>query len=412
MIKQILSIVTATVLTLSVQAQVGPEVTSWKINTTGLTGYNSLPSNVQQVQYTSTDVYVSASCIPGYAIGPWNSNPNTPTNQNFVFIITRNPVQNTGTAITTPMGHMGVWSNGVSIFNPKDGFYWDNATSSFASGGSGTNAWNRNALVYEGVSFDNCLGHPAPNGEYHHHVNPKCLYDDADSTHHSPIIGYAFDGFPIYGAYGYTNVNGTGAIKRMKSSYVVSTATTRTNGPPVNSTYPEGNMCEDYIYTAGVGDLDVHNGRFCVTPDYPNGIYAYFVTIDASLNPAYPFVLGPTYYGTVQAGNTGPTGGHNTPSGTVTTYTPATGIANVGEKLSTLVYPNPTSDYLYFFINPIASNNFTATLVDALGRVVLKQEGIQPTISYAFDVSQLPKGMYILHLKNDSKEYTEKVLVK
>src|ERR1700749_4337273 len=102
MIKRITTIIAASALALSVQAQVGPEISSWVINTTGATGYNSLPSNVQQVQYTSTDVYVSASCIPGYAIGPWNSNPNTPSNQNFVFKITRNPTQNTGTAVTTP----------------------------------------------------------------------------------------------------------------------------------------------------------------------------------------------------------------------------------------------------------------------------------------------------------------------
>jgi hypothetical protein len=171
-------------------------------------------------------------------------------------------------------------------------------------------------------------------------------------------------------------------------------------------------MCEDYIYTAGAGDLDVHNGRFCVTPDYPSGIYAYFVTIDNSLAPAYPFVLGPTYYGTVPSGNTDPTGGHNTPTGTVTTYSPTTGIAKTEEKISTLVYPNPTSDYLFLFINPIASNNFTATLIDTQGKVVLTKENIQPTISYSFDLTQLPKGMYLLRLKNDSKEYMEKVIVK
>jgi hypothetical protein len=411
MIKQISGIITATVIAFSAQAQVGPNISSWIINTTGATGYNSLPSNVQQVQYNTTDVYVSASCIPGYAIGPWNSNPNTPSNQNFVYAIPLNPVQNTGTLVTPPLGHVGVWSNGVSIYNPKDGFYWDNSTSTFVSGGTGT--WNRNALIYEGISFDACLGHPAQNGEYHHHVNPKCLYDDTDSTHHSPIIGFAFDGFPIYGAYAYTDTNGTGVIKRMKSSYVLTTSTTRVNGPPVNATYPLGNMCEDYIYTAGAGDLDVHNGRFCITPDYPSGTYAYFVTIDASLNPTYPFVLGNTYYGTVPSGNTGPTGGHNTPTGTVTTYTPAaTGIATNTEKISALIYPNPTSDYLFLFINPIASNNFTATLIDAQGRVMLTQENIQPTISYSFDLTQLPKGMYLLRLKNDSKEYTEKVIVK
>ena len=82
------------------------------------------------------------------------------------------------------------------------------------------------------------------------------------------------------------------------------------------------------------------------------------------------------------------------------------------EKISTLVYPNPNSDYLFLFINPIASNNFTATLTDAQGRVVLIKESIQPTISYSFDLTQLPKGMYLLRLKNDSKEYTKKVIVK
>ena len=48
----------------------GPTVTAWKRNTTSATGYNSLPSNVQIVQYTTTDVYVSSSCIPDYSIGP------------------------------------------------------------------------------------------------------------------------------------------------------------------------------------------------------------------------------------------------------------------------------------------------------------------------------------------------------
>ncbi|HEU4716842.1 MAG TPA: YHYH protein, partial [Bacteroidia bacterium] len=223
-------------------AQLTPEITSWVINTTGATGYNSIPSDVQTVQYSATQVYVSCTCIPGYSIGPWNANPNTPTNQNFVYKITRNPVQNTGTPVTTPLGHIGVWSNGVSVFNAKDGMTYNNA-----------GVWNRNAYYYEGVSFDNCLGHPAPNGEYHNHVNPRCLYSDTDSLNHSPIIGYAFDGYPIYGAYAYTNTNGTGPIKRMQSSYVLSTATTRANGPNVDATYPAGCFCEDYVYQAGSG---------------------------------------------------------------------------------------------------------------------------------------------------------------
>jgi hypothetical protein len=293
-------------------AQTDPLLYSWIRNLNGAVGYNSIPSNVQSVSYSSTDIYITATCIPGYSIGPWTGNPNTPTNQNFVFKITRTPQQNTGTATATGLGHTGVWSNGVSIFNAKDGMSYNNA-----------GVWNRNAYYWEGGSFDNCLGHPAPNGEYHHHVNPKCLYDATDNTHHSPIIGYSFDGFPIYGAYGYSNGNGSGGIKRMLSSYVLNTSLTRTNGPAVSSTYPLGCFIEDYTYVAGSGDLDNHNGRFCITPEYPAGIYAYFVTIDASLNPVYPFTPGPTYYGIIQTGNTGPSGGHNTIPAGATTYATA-----------------------------------------------------------------------------------------
>ena len=293
-------------------AQLSPEITSWKVNTTGATGFAGILSNVQQVQYSATHVYISATCIPGYTIGPWAANPNTAVNKNFVFKITRAPVQNTGGNLTkTPLGHVGIWSNGVSIFNPYDGMSYNNA-----------GVWNCDALFYEGISFDNCLGHPSGQGEYHHHVNPTCLYNDRDSTHHAPIIGYAFDSFPVYGAYGWSNVNGTGTIKRMQSSFVMNSGTTRLNGPAVDATYPLGAFIEDRTFVAGSGDLDIHNGRFCVTPEYPNGIYAYFVTIDAGLNPVYPYVLGPTYYGVVAAGNTGPNSGHATITEAITTYTP------------------------------------------------------------------------------------------
>ncbi len=297
----------------NLKAQSTVNLYTWVRNLTGATGYNSIPSNVQSIYYTTTDVYVSATCIPGYSIGPWAGNPNTPVNQNYVYKITRNPAQNTGTATNIGLGHTGVWTNGVSVYNVSDGMSYNNA-----------GVWNRNAYFWEGGSFDNCLGHPAPNGEYHHHVNPSCLYDKTDNTRHSPIIGYAFDGFPIYGAYGYTNTNGTGPIKRMVSSYAITnpSATTRTNGPAVNATYPLGCFMEDYSFSvANGGDLDFRNGRFCITPEYPTGTYAYFVTLDASLNPAFPYTMYKSYYGIVQAGNTGPTGSHNTIPGTAVQYT-------------------------------------------------------------------------------------------
>lgn len=388
-------------LTLIAQAQLGPTVTSWSINPGGQTGYNNITSNVQQVQYSTNNVYVSASCIPGYAIGPWAGNPNTPANQNFVYKITRSPQQNTATPTTIGLGHIGVWSNGVSIFNVSDGMSYNNA-----------GVWNRNAYFWEGSSFDNCLGHPAPNGEYHHHVSPNCLYDINNNTNHSPIIGYAFDGFPVYGAYAFTFTNGTGPIKRMESSYQTTTTASRASGPAVSVTYPVGCFMEDYVYTAGLGDLDDRNGRFCITPEYPSGTYAYFVTLTSSLTPQFPYTFYKTYYGVVQAGNTGPSGGHNTISETVTTYTTTTGIKEEKASISYQLYPNPASQgFVHLFIDAVAQNNFEVTITDITGKIVRSEKNIQPTISYTFDLNGLNKGVYFVKIKNDKITKTEKLVV-
>jgi len=299
-----------------------PEIVSWMQNITNETGYNNLPSNIQSVFYTNSNIYVSCSCIPGYDIGPWAGNPNTPANQDFCFKINRFPIENTAEKTKTPLGHIGVWLNGVSIFNAEDAHSYNNL-----------GVWYQNALFFEGNSFDECLGHPASNGEYHHHVNPTCLYDDLDNQNHSPIIGYSFDNFPIYGAYANSNTEGTGDIIRMESSYQLRTVENRTTlsdgtvlnsndyGPDINNQFPLGAYIQDYEFIENSGDLDEFNGRFCVTPEYPNGTYAYFVTINENHDPVYPFTIGPYYYGVAQgSGNLGPQSGHHSIPNNATQY--------------------------------------------------------------------------------------------
>jgi hypothetical protein len=244
------------------------------------------------------------------------------------------------------MGNIGVFINGAAMFNYSDGVSWKNSTGAFAGGplgGMGDGVWNRDAIVYEKAGFDCSKGHPAM-GNYHHHQNPSAfdldlnvisticnLYDAdglyaIDSTVHSPLIGFAYDGFPVYGAYAYKNTNGTGGIVRMKSSFSLRNITVRntlytgasvTAGPPVNTTYPLGSFKEDYQFNTPTASdyLDIHNGRFCVTPEYPAGTYCYFATVDANWNSAYPYLIGPTYYGTKVAAKV------TSISESVTTYT-------------------------------------------------------------------------------------------
>jgi hypothetical protein len=393
-------------------AQGIPVIVSWVINTTSATGYSGILSNVQTDQFDSTDVYISCTCIPGYSIGPWTGDPNIPSNQNFVFKITRNPVQNTGTLDSVGLGQIGVWSNGVVAYNASDGMSYNNK-----------GIWHRNAYYFEGASFDNCLGHPDAHGCYHHHVNPSCLYNDKDSTHHSPIIGYAFDGYPIYGAYGYSNpASSSSGIKRMTSSYQLRTHMVNRDtlpngtilasakyGPAVSGTYPLGDFMEDYTYTASSGDLDDHNGRYCVTPEYPGGTYAYFVTIDSKQTPVYPYVLGYTYYGTVQSGNTAPAGGHNTPPGGTVVYTPS-GVDEVTKTIKCTLEPNPTEDYAYIFIDPISDNNITATLYNSQGQALKTYQNWHPSMSYALNLTDYPTGVYFLHLETANTHMVQKIV--
>jgi hypothetical protein len=57
---------------------------------------------------------------------------------------------------------------------------------------------------------------------------------------------------------------------------------------------PSGFFVEDYEYTNS-GDLDENNGRFGKTPEFPNGVYAYFATLNISSIPEFPYFIGNKY---------------------------------------------------------------------------------------------------------------------
>ena len=137
---------------------------------------------------------------------------------------------------------------------------------------------------------------------------PDLVYDNGieeKSEDHSPIIGWAYDGHPIYGPYGYSTSTG-GDIKILKSGYVSGIATDRPDPKNSNgeSIFPQGYFVEDFTYSDDY-DLDEHNGRFCKTPEFPKGTYAYFSTINSQTDsegsfknnnrPQFPYFIGNSF---------------------------------------------------------------------------------------------------------------------
>jgi len=437
----------------SAYSQTNPVITNWLINTNGLQGshyvngnstaiQDNIEANVQSVQYSTNWVYVSTNGIPAYPTGPFlDGNPSLASDQNAIFKFPLSPAQNTGNPTPTNGGNIGVFINGVALFDYRDGVAWNPGTNALCGGpgnppcpgGPGASMdWNRDAIPAERLGFDCSKGHPAM-GNYHHHQNPSAFNLDLnvlsticnlyaadglyaiDSTQHSPLLGFAYDGFPIYGAYAFLGTNGTGPVVRMKSGYQLRNITQRntsptgasvSNGPPVSSTYPLGYFREDYEYFAQPGQSDVldeHNGRFCITPEYPNGIYAYFCTVDANWNSAYPYVVGPTFYGNKTAlkvtSITEPT----------TPYNPAVSQLTEKQKINFIALPSQGGDFIAVQLGGLNRETCSLRLFDISGRL-LRESVIQAgsTLHY-LDTQTLYNGTYIVEVSNQYIRETKKL---
>jgi YHYH protein/Secretion system C-terminal sorting domain len=443
--KRILPTIVFAFLASMLFAQTNPTITSWLQNSTVTGRYytvaggstaiaNNILVNCQKVQYSSNFAYVTCTGVPSYATGPFqDGNPSQATNQNAIFKFPLSPVQNTGTKTATTPGNIGVFINGVALYDYRDGVAW-NSTSNTLCGGPGNpmcpggmgaaQAWNRDAILAEKAGFDCAKGHPAM-GNYHHHQNPSAfdldltvvstvcnLYDadglyKIDSTKHSPLLGFAYDGFPIYGAYGYKNTDGTGGITRMKSSYQLKT-TRGTGTVPSTTTYPLSYFREDYEFIANTASdyMDVHNGRFCKTPEYPNGIYCYFSTVDDKWNSAYPYVVGPTFYGVVSVSKVASV------TETVSTYvkTTPTSEANLNH-LQINVFPNPSADLISIQLGDLVKEDYIIELLDITGKLVKSTQITKgSTIAY-FDTQALYAGTYFVRISSGQAQTTRKVLV-
>ena len=266
----------------------------------------------------------SENCPTTGGDGYWPPGPGCPTVQNVEAYIVNEPTQLAENEVCeTGLGTIGLMVNGTAIFNWGDGMSY------------GTNQWYNLAPIAEQYDVGICGGHAA-NGEYHHHFYTSCLANllGDKGEEHSPIYGFAADGFALYGPY---EGNGQLALSGWKvrdygaptseggcategertcvlvNQYDVSQGVVdaSSDGPTIGQSVStlsgnsipasNGYYLEDYYYAQApvVGAvLDEHNGH-----DTNDGKgYHYHITISKEndvITPSFPFMMGPRFKGEI-----------------------------------------------------------------------------------------------------------------
>ena len=209
--------------------------------------------------------------------------------QNYEWTIPRSPVNDTTGGhdstncpeangdyeCAAALGEVAIAINGVPFYGPEDGPGGDAVAS-------------HHGVYHEDrqpIELGVCHAHNGQGGTFHYHADANCLHWHPDvgedmfdydistpaavaqntaNGSHSAVIGVSMDGYPIYGLWGYDDQMN---VVEMKSSYKLKEGETGYNG------------IDDYVYVQGLGQLDVCNGHFGPTPEFPDGIYHYHSTM-------------------------------------------------------------------------------------------------------------------------------------
>lgn len=231
-------------------------------------------SSETQIKVSDGVRRITANGIPDHDVGefPNRRNPNTISPQAYAFTVPAEP-KIADKPTPNGMSAFGVAVNGV-VLDPGAAEWWQ---------GDRNSGWQYEPLgggIDLGVDANNA--HVQPNGAYHYHAMPTGLVQKLTGGKPAMVLlGWASDGFPIYGPWGYSDPqDAKSELRKLKSSYQIKN-TPRSGGP--GGTH-DGTFVADYEYKAGAGDLDECNGRTGVTPEFPQGIYHYHITDE------FPFI--------------------------------------------------------------------------------------------------------------------------
>lgn len=140
------------------------------------------------------------------------------------------------------------------------------------------------------------------------------------------------------------------------------------------------------------------------TPEYPAGIYCYYATVDANYNSAYPYVVGPTFYGNKTGANV------TTVPASATTFVLATKENSIN-KSKINVFPNPAKDFITVQTD-FAKKDLKVEIMNAAGQLVKATTVKQGTTMVHIETDAMYNGVYFIKVSNSLETQNFKVLIK
>ncbi len=212
--------------------------------------------------------FIRADGLPDHEPGrfPNAGNPHSIRAQNYTLRVPLAPQR--GAAFRpSRVQPFGVALNGV-LFDPGTAEFWNNDPRS---------GWVLEAIGGpRNLGLDRSNAHVQPDGTYHYHGIPVGLLERLARRDTPALLGYAADGFPIYGPFGYAKAGDpAGGLRKLEPGWRLRAGNRPAGTPPGRH---DGSYAQDFEFVAGSGDLDECNGREGVTAEYPQGTYHYVLT--------------------------------------------------------------------------------------------------------------------------------------
>lgn len=199
-----------------------------------------------------------------------------------VHTVARNPEFADDPTFISQQVKNAVFLNGVLLDILSAGCYRPDSADASADGNVGIGCQSDAAWLLDPLGTEAKFGadlhnaHTQPGGLYHYHGGPNAMFDDNPGPDGSPVIGFAADGFPVYGSY--FRDAGTGDVRKALSGYTLRDGTRGERSDTNPGGAYTGAYNDDWDFT-DAGDLDACNG---MTVD---GQYGYYVT------DSYPWVI-------------------------------------------------------------------------------------------------------------------------